>query len=155
MINTTQKGDIFETSAKHIAFAINAEGINDAGFAGQVAAKWPELKNLGKHKIGEVLSKKIGDVTYHALVCHSLKNGWGDNQAEVICNCFNAIPVDNSEPIASIMIGTGFVGMLSGANPRQIVVGMCNSDKNIVLYGCTLEAVERCYEEETGKGLKR
>ena len=40
--------------------------------------------------------------------------------------------------------------MLTGANPREIVCGMCDSKKNIVLYGFSLEAVKQCYEEERG-----
>ena len=148
MINSTMKGDIFETDAKHIAFAVNTEGANDAGFAGQVARLWPEIANTGEQALGTVLSKKIGDKTYHALVCHSLKNGWGDNQAEVIKNCFDAIPVEVGEKIASIAIGSGLIGQLSGANLRQIVVGMCDSKHDIVLYGFSIEAVKKCYEEE-------
>ncbi len=74
-------------------------------------------------KLGSVISKKIGDKVYHALVCHSLENGWGKNQAEVIKQCFDNIDIDDSEEIASIAIGTGFVGMLTGANPREIVCG--------------------------------
>lgn len=42
------------------------------------------------------------------------------------------------------------LGMLTGANPREIVCGMCDSKKNIVLYGFSLEAVKQCYEEERG-----
>ena len=102
-------------------------------------------------KLGSVISKKIDDKAYHALVCHSLKNGWGKNQAEVIKQCFDNIDIDDSEEIASIAIGTCFVGMLTGANPREIVCGMCDSKKNIVLYGFNLEAVKQCYEEERGR----
>ena len=151
MINKTGKGNIMDTDCKHIAFAVNTEGINDSGFAGSVARLgWEELKDVGAMKLGSVISKKIGDKTYHALVCHSLKNGWGKNQAEVIKQCFDNIDIDDSEEIASIAIGTGFVGMLTGANPREIVCGMCDSKKNIVLYGFSLEAVKQCYEEERG-----
>lgn len=151
MINKTGKGNIFDTDCRHIAFAVNTEGYNDAGFAGSVASLgWKELANMGEQKLGSVISKKIGDKTYHALVCHSLKNGWGKNQDEVIKQCFDNIDIDDNEKIASIAIGTGFVGMLTGANPREIVCGMCDSKKNIVLYGFSLEAVRKCYEEERG-----
>lgn len=151
MINKTQKGDIFQTDCKHIAFAINTEGYNDAGFAGAIAKKgWPELANFGEHKLGEAFSKKIDGITYHALVCHSLKNGWGKHQDEVIKTCFDNIKIDDKEEIASIAIGTGLIGMMSGANPRKIVCGMCDSNKNIVLYGFSLESVRKCYEEEKG-----
>ena len=36
MVVSTENKDIFKTEAKHIAFAINKEGYNDAGFAGAV-----------------------------------------------------------------------------------------------------------------------
>ena len=49
MIVETKKDDIFNTGAKHIAFAINTEGLNDAGFAGEVVTHgWGELTNLGE-----------------------------------------------------------------------------------------------------------
>ncbi len=148
VIKTVQK-DIFDTEAKHIAFAVNKEGFNDSGFAGQVSSKyWKELACCGEHEIGTVLSKTIGDKTYHALVCHSLSEDWGDNQEETIRECFDKIPA-NGEPIATIAIGTGLVGMLSGANFRKIVCGMHDSHQQILLYaGYTLDAVINCYNEE-------
>ena len=149
MVVKTVQDDIFNSEAKHIAFAVNSEGYNDAGFAGQVSSKyWSELANCGTHEIGTVLSKKVGDKTFHALVCHSLKNGWGENQADVIKECFDKIPA-NGEVVATIAIGTGFVGMMSGANFRQIVCGMHDSEQQIMLHsGYTLEAVINCYNEE-------
>ena len=155
MVVKTVQDDVFKTPAKHIAFAINTEGYNDAGFAGVVSSKyWPELEMCGEHEIGTVLSKTVGDKTFHALVCHSLHNGWGDNQAEVIKECFDNIPA-NGEPIATIAIGRGFVGMMSGANFRQIVCGMHESNQQIMLHaGVTLEAVINCYNEEKGNSRK-
>ena len=148
MIKSTAKGNIFGTKAKHIAFAINTEGINDCGFAGQVAEYWPELANIGPQELGTVLSKTIGDKTYHGLVCHSLKKGWGNEQDKVIKACFDAINVDDNEVISSIAIGTGFIGMASGANSRKILCGMMESKKTIQLYGPELEEVKRIYAEE-------
>lgn len=157
MIIQAKNEDIFQTEANHIAFAVNTEGINDSGFAGLVSRQgWPELAYIGKENkqefpLGTVLSKKIGDKTYHALVCHSLVQDWGDNQADVIKQCFDNIESHN-EPIATIAIGTGLVGMLSGADFRQIVVGMHESEKEIVLYSqYTMEAVQDCIKEENEK----
>ena len=156
MVVKTVQDDIFNSEAKHIAFAINSEGYNDAGFAGKVSSEyWPELAICGEHEIGTVLSKTVGDKTFHALVCHSLHNGWGDNQAEVIKECFDNIPA-NDEHIATIAIGTGFVGMMSGANFRQIVCGMHDSKQQIILHAkYNLEAVINCYNEEKGTAKKR
>lgn len=125
------------------------------GFAGEVAEKyWRSLANCGGHEIGTILSKKVGDKTFHALVCHSLKNGWGDNQREIIKECFDNIPA-NGEEIATIAIGTGFVGMLSGADFRQIVCDMHGSNQKILLHSAySLEDVLKCYKEETGRSRK-
>lgn len=156
MVVKTVQDNIFNSEAKHIAFAVNTEGYNDSGFAGQVSRKyWNELANCGEHEIGTVLSKTIGDKTFHALVCHSLHGDWGENQAEIIKECFDKIPADG-EPIATIAIGTGLIGMLSGANFRQIVCGMHDSTQQIMLYAnCTLDDVINCYNEEKGNALKR
>ncbi len=156
MVVKTVQDNIFNSEAKHIAFAVNAEGYNDSGFAGQVSRKyWNELANCGEHEIGTVLSKTIGDKTFHALVCHSLHGDWGENQAEIIKECFDKIPADG-EPIATIAIGTGLIGMLSGANFRQIVCGMHDSTQQIMLYAnYTLDDVINCYNEEKGNALKR
>lgn len=150
MVIKTIQDDIFKTDAKHIAFAVNKEGFNDSGFAGQVASKyWQELEYCGEHEIGTVLSKSIGDKKYHALVCHSLREGWGDNQSEIIKECFDKIS-SNGETISTIAIGTGLVGILSGANFRQIVCGMHESQQQILLHSkYTLDAVINCYNEET------
>lgn len=78
MVIKTIHDDIFNTAAKHIAFAINTEGLNDSGFAGKVSLNyWPEIANCGEHELSTVISKTVGDKTFHALVCHSLKEGWG------------------------------------------------------------------------------
>lgn len=150
MINKTEKGNIYNTTAKHIAFSINAEGAVGGGFDGTVIEKgWPELASCGKNKIGTVFSKEIDGITYHALVTHSLKAGWGtpEEQRENTRKCFDNIPVADSEEISSIAIGTGFIGALSGANPKYIVCGMCDSKKNITLYGFSLESIKQAYDE--------
>lgn len=148
MIISAKDGDIFQTDAKHIAFAVNVEGLNDSGFAGKVAKYgWDELANIGKFinyqqltnveepfsnqklELGSVISKEIGD----KRVCHSLEHGWGNNQANVIKHCFDTIHV-NKEPIATVAIGTGLVGALSDADFKQILVGMEESEQLIILY---------------------
>lgn len=124
--------DIFKGTEKRIVFAVNTEGFNDAGFAGKVSSMgWPELRNMGPCELGTVVSKTIDDVEFYGLVCHSLKEGWKD-QKEIIKKCFDSIPGD--EEVASIKIGTGLVGMLSGADWEQILEGMEESEKKIVLY---------------------
>ena len=86
MIIKTKKGDILKGNEKRIAFAVNTEGANDAGFAGIISYLfWPELAYIGETKLGTVLTKKVDDIELFALCCHSLKNGWND-QEEVIKN---------------------------------------------------------------------
>ena len=150
MIIKTIDEDIFKTKMNHITFAINKEGINDSGFARKVSEDyWPELRYCGQNELGNVISKTINGKTFHALVCHSLDQGWGCNQRRIIEKCFNNI--DTDEQIASVAIGNGFVGFLSGADIKQILCGMYDSDKEIVLYsGFTLDDVITCYNEENG-----
>lgn len=132
MIIKTEKGDILKENEKRIAFAVNTEGTNDAGFAGIISYLfWPELAYIGETKLGTVLTKKVDDIELFALCCHSLKNGWND-QEEVIKECFDAIP--GEEPVASIAIGTGLVGIISGAKFASIKEGMEASKKEIILY---------------------
>ena len=132
MIIEEKRGDILKGNETRIAFAINTEGVNDSGFAGMISRKfWPELANIGETTLGTVLTKEVDGVTFFALCCHSLKNGW-DNQQEVITKCFDSIPGD--EPVASISIGTGIVGIISGAIFTLIKAGMEDSKKKIILY---------------------
>lgn len=132
IINNKQGNDILKGGETHIAFAVNTEGCNDSGFAGLISRKyWPELSNIGKCKLGTVLTKSTNGITFYALVCHSLENGW-HNQTETIKKCFDSI--ECNEPIASISIGTGMIGILSGANFNLIKKGMELSKNKIILY---------------------
>ena len=126
--------DVLLSDEKHIAFAINKEGYNDAGFSGEISKLfWNGLDKCGEHELGTVLSKKGGDKTFHALVCYSLKDGWGDNQKEIVQKCFDKIE-SNGEEISTIPIGTGFVGRMTGANFKDILRGMQNSKQKIILH---------------------
>ena len=133
IIHNKQGNDILNGGETQIAFAVNTEGCNDSGFAGLISRKyWPELASIGECKLGTVLTKTTTDgITLYALVCHSLKNGW-NNQTETIQKCFDSIECD--DPIASISIGTGMIGVLSGADFAQIKKGMDLSKKKIILY---------------------
>ena len=124
--------DILKSGEQHICFAVNTEGINDSGFAGLISRKfWPELANIGECKLGTCLTHENNGVTYHALVCHSLHDGW-HNSAEIIKQCFDSIPTDDK--VATISIGTGLIGVLSGAHFSEIYRGMEDSSKQIVLF---------------------
>ena len=74
MIINERDGDIFTTKDKHIVFALDKEGINDHGFASQVAQRgFTEILKTGGNELGEIISKTIDGITYHGIVCHSRK----------------------------------------------------------------------------------
>ncbi|MCR5572511.1 MAG: hypothetical protein K6F57_01915 [Candidatus Saccharibacteria bacterium] len=124
--------DILKSGAKHICFAVNIEGINDSGFAGLISRNhWPKLADIGECELGTSITQEDNGVFYHALVCHSLRGGWR-NSAEVVKRCFDSIPTDDE--VATISIGTGLIGVLSGANFSEIRRGMEASSKRIVLF---------------------
>lgn len=132
MVIERRSGDILNGDQRRIAFAVNCEGINDAGFAGMISRRfWPELANIGPTELGTVLTKKVDGYEFFALCCHSLDNGW-NNQQETIRKCFDSIPGD--DPVASIAIGTGLIGVLTGANFTLIKAGMEESKAKIILY---------------------
>lgn len=131
MIIETRKGDIMFGNNKRIAFAINTEGVINTGFASVIAKKyWKELAYPSERRLGTILTKKVGDVEFFALVCHSLHNGW-NNQSNIIQKCFDAIP--GNEPVAFMSIGNRLIG-LSGGNFNKIQHGMEMSNKRIILY---------------------
>ena len=78
MIVDMIRADVLKAPQRHIVFAVNMEGFNDVGFAGQVSSRfWQELASTGPKKLGEVMTHEAGDHTFHAVVCHSLgKGGW-------------------------------------------------------------------------------
>jgi hypothetical protein len=127
--------DVFSCSYQHIAFAVNTQGFNDAGFAGVVSDQyWPELANTGPKQLGQVMSRKVGDKTFHALVCHSLdQNGW-DETPKIVTQCLDSIDIPDDEIIAVVSIGGGPIGRAMGADPDAIRSGMEASQKTVVVY---------------------
>lgn len=136
MILETIRGDIFESPHKHIIFAVNTEGFNDAGFAGLVAYRyWPELANTGPQIIGTVLSKESDERVFHAVVCHSLSGEPGWNQApETVRRCLDELDVPEEEVVGAVLVGAGLIGMMSGANPHAIHDAMNNSNRQLKVY---------------------
>ena len=134
MIVNTTYGDVFKTSNKHIAFAVNTEGFNDAGFAGSVSRYWPKLANTGPKKLGDVISKKGTNKIFHALVCHSLGNDGWEKTAETVTKCLDSLDVPNDETIAIVLMGAGMFGQLGGANVFSILGGMARSKKRVAVY---------------------
>lgn len=136
MIIDMVRGDIFKSSHKHIAFAVNTEGFNDAGFAGQVASRyWRELANTGKKQLGEVLTRTAGDKTFYAIVCHALnaKEGW-HYTAVTVEKCLDRIEVPKDETVGVVLMGGGMVGQMSGADVFAILGGMARAKRKVMVY---------------------
>ena len=135
MIVNTTRGDVFQTPHKHIAFAVNTQGHNDAGFAGAVSSRhWSELANTGPKKLGDVISKNGNGKTFHALVCHSLgDDGWKET-AETVTKCLDSLDVSEDETIAIVLMGAGMVGQMGGADVFSILGGMARSKKKVAVY---------------------
>ena len=134
MIVGKKVGDVVTGSERHVAFAVNSEGHNDAGLAGNISYNfWPELASTGPIRMGEILSKDTGKKVFHALVVHSLTEGWED-APQYIEACFNELQIPTDEEVASVAMGAGMIGMLSGANPAENLAAMERSNKSIVVY---------------------
>ncbi len=135
MIIDAVKGDVFEAPHKHIAFAINSEGANDAGFAGAVASRyWPTLADTGPIQLGESFSNEVGGKVFHGLVCHSLgASGWSGSP-DLVTKALDGLSVPDDEPIAVVWMGTGPVGRMTGADPYALLGGMDRSTKSVVVY---------------------
>jgi len=135
MIVNRVRGDIFKAPQKHIAFAVNTQGVNNDGFAGQVSERvWPELALTGGNQLGEVLTLTKGAKTYHALVCHSLRVGGWKKTPEVVRECLDMIDVPDHEEVAVVLMGSGPVGKECGADVEAILTGMKESKKKLVVY---------------------
>ncbi len=127
--------DIFLAPQKHIAFAINIQGCNDAGFAGQVSSRiWPELTDTGGNELGDILTHKNADKIYYALVCWSLDPGGWDATPRVVRECFDKIEIPDDEEIAVVLMGSGPVGMMPGADVDDILKEMDLSTKKLIIY---------------------
>lgn len=135
MIVKQVRGNILASGHKHIVFAVNAEGHNDAGFAGLVAERyWGALLNTGGNKLGEVLTKATGGHIFHAIVCHDFAaTGWS-KAPELVEKGLNSLDVADDEEIGVVLIGGGPIGQMSGANPQAILEAMQRSQKRISVY---------------------
>jgi hypothetical protein len=134
MIINVLNEDVFNTDLKHIAFAINTEGYNDAGFAGQVSKRAPQLANTGEQKLGDVITVEANGKQFHGLVCHSLSGSGWKNAPEAICNALDMIVAPDDEPIAVVLMGAGMIGQMSGANVVDNTKAIHASKKKCVLH---------------------
>lgn len=135
MIIDMVRGDIFKSPHKHVAFAVNVEGYNDAGFAGQVSSRyWRDLANTGKKQLGDILTRKMDDKTFHAIVCHALtKEGW-HYTAVTVEKCLDRIEAPMDEVIGVVLMGGGMIGQMSGADVFAILGSMARVKRMVVVY---------------------
>lgn len=81
-----------------------------------------------------MLTHKNGNKTYHALVCHSLDSGGWNDTPRVARECLDKIDVPDDEEIAVVLMGSGPVGMMQGADVNAILAGMEQSKKKLVVF---------------------
>ena len=150
MIIKAVNENIFNTEAKHIAFATSIEGWNNTKLALDIINNnyWREIEDCGEHEMGTVISKQIGDKTFHALVCYSYNKGWGKNQADNIRTCLDKIET-NGEPIAITDIGEGSESLHSDVSFPKLLCGMQESKQDIILYTewYSLDRIQNLYKQ--------
>lgn len=135
MIVDRVQGDILESPYRYIAFAVNTSGINDSGFASVISDKyWRELVYVGENPLRTVLSKDIGGHTLFALVCHDLCVGGWKKTPEVVTECLDSIEIPDDQTIACVLMGSGPVGQMSGADVEKIMGGIARSKKKVAVY---------------------
>ncbi|HRK00906.1 MAG TPA: hypothetical protein PL089_14945 [Ignavibacteria bacterium] len=135
MISNVLCKNIFKTHLKHIAFAINTDGINDEGIAGKIASMYiPKFSNTGERKLGDVVTITFKGKSYHGLVCHSLSpKGW-KNSPTAIKRCIDKIRITDNDEIAIVLLGAGKVGKRMGADIKGNLRAINRSKKKCVVY---------------------
>jgi hypothetical protein len=136
MITDIIRGDIFTSDHNHIVFGINAEGYNDAGFAGAVAARgWKELENCGPHPLGTVLERTINGKMFHAVVCHRLeRDGWRETPT-ILENTLNAmISASVKDTVGMVLVGGGPVGRFAGSDVMANLGAIARSSRPVAVY---------------------
>lgn len=133
------KGDIFNTPADHIAFAVHwptkngYSNNNNGGFSSEVAKYgWDDIGSI-IFKKGKPVTRKIKGKYFHALPVHSPEEGGWDETPFLIEECLNKLPVDSTEVISVVLIGGGNAGEKYKASIRNLE-GMVNTYKTVVLY---------------------
>lgn len=142
MITAKINGDVLSSKYKHVVFATNEEGYNDAGFAGAVSRRyWPELGKCGPQLPGSTKVKEAGsasDKTFYAVVCHSLKqDGWADAPGHVKAALDRIAKSVGEDEVACVLMGAGPVGLMMGADVRAIMAAIDASEAKVALFSMT------------------
>ena len=135
VITRTIRGNVFTSGCRNVAFGVNAEGHNHAGFAGLIASRyWPGLAHPGQKSLGDVMTHQAEPYTFHALVCHFAEPGGFSQTPTIITRCLDALPVADDLEIACVMVGGGPVGQMAGADVDAILEGIRRSRKRVAVY---------------------
>ena len=148
MIKKVVTGNVFTTSLSDIAFAINTNGFNDGGFAGRVMKHTQKFASTGEQKLGTLITADGNGKKFHGIVCHSLNPGGWDKAPESITEALDKIDVPDNKEIAVVLMGTGMIGQMSGADGRANVKAIHASKKSCVVY--TLDYSEKAILEVLG-----
>ena len=133
MIIGEAKGDILTTKDGQIIFPLNSDGCNYSGFPKRVAKLgFSEILNTGSNQLGEVLEKTINGITYHGIVCYSLKLGGWTNTPNIILNALNQMEFNKTASIVSI--GKGPSGALLGASWDDIKSALSRCNKRLTIW---------------------
>jgi hypothetical protein len=137
--------DIWTGPERHIAFAVNAEGVMSGGFTDQVRRCWPEIAQFGKQPMGTTRSQAVlvskgtadgranaTEKRLHALVCRTSRDL--SMTPEVITACLDSLPVPVGMPIAVLLPGAGQIGRSQGADVNAIYDAIARSKMVCVVY---------------------
>src|SRR5690606_10958137 len=72
-----------------------------------VVKVWPERKNMGENKLGDVISKQIGDKTLHAIICYSVYENALSWSSTIVEQCLENLDLPADEKIAIIWMKNG------------------------------------------------
>ena len=136
--------EIWTGPEKHIAFAINGDGVMSGGFTDQVLERWPELDKIGPKPMGWVFDKIVGESNWtnghssswtkqlHAMVCRMSTDL--SRTPSFITACLDLLDVPDDEPIAVLLPGAGAIGRSQGADVDAIYDAIAKSKKTCVVY---------------------
>ena len=133
MVVRTSQDSILKSETKQVVFAVSKEGINLLGFPKYIADNyWPGLARTEELPYGSVISYESDGIIFHGIVCYSIRDGFPDNQKEIIKLCFDNIP-SGDKVVSSLPIGTQCFERHFGADFKEILEGIHSSDQPVEL----------------------
>ncbi|MEK7452746.1 MAG: hypothetical protein AAB614_00765 [Patescibacteria group bacterium] len=84
--------------------------------------------------MGDVLNHSKDKKIYHGMICHTFGPGGWDETPHLVRQCLDNIIAPRSKEIAVILMGSGKLDIMNGADVCAILEGMEQSNKNLVVY---------------------